>query len=287
MNNKGNINSANQNKRKVLTFIKNSYIYKLLKKLFSVITTLLLIMLLTIGGLMFYFNIQGRAATKQGQQYVAPFGLYTIISGSMEPNIKVYDVVTAVQVDDLSKIKVGDVITFISTWDLNYGVTVTHRIVNIKKEANGDYAFTTKGDANEAIDGAYVTRENLIGKVLFRIPQLGRVQFFLATKIGWFIVIFVPAMAVIIWDIMKIFKLKVLRTNISTIKTTEEANRTYFDGDILDGRDLDEIDLQKTAIISKEVIVDNNEEELNTEVRKPIPKRKKNLTEGTVKRNKK
>ena len=154
MNKKGNVSEEHVNNKKVLAFIRNSYLYKLVKKFFSLITTLLLILLLTLGGMMFYFNMKGQAAAKQGMQYIAPFGLYTIISGSMEPNISVYDVVASVQVDDVSTIKVGDVITFISTWELNYGTTVTHRVVNIIKGQNGDYSFVTKGDANEAQDGA-------------------------------------------------------------------------------------------------------------------------------------
>ena len=273
--------------KKTSKFIKNSYIYKFLKRLFSIISTLLLILLLSLGAMMFYFNAKGQAAAKQGVQYIAPFGLYTIISGSMEPNISVYDVVTAVQVDDLSTIKVGDVITFISTWDMNYGVTVTHRVVAITRGENGDFSFTTKGDANTAIDGAYVTRENLVGKVIFKLPQLGRVQFFLATKIGWFVAIFVPALAVIIWDIVKIFKLRVLKNNINTIKTTEEAEKTYFEGDILDSRDIIETDLEKTTVISKEELEKSTRKKSTTVTRKPIPKREVKSTQNPVKTRRK
>ena len=280
----GNI-KEDKNKKKFITFIKNSYVYKLLKKVLSILSTLLLILLLSLGGLMFYFNTKGQAAAKQGMQYVAPFGLYTIISGSMEPVISVYDVVVAVQKDDLSTIKVGDVITFISTWDLNYGTTVTHRVTSVIKNENGDYSFTTKGDANEAQDGAYVTRDNLIGKVIFKLPQLGRIQFFLATKMGWFIIVFVPALAVIIWDIIKIFKLRVLNDSIKTIKSPEESKKTYFEDELLDTRDIEESDLQKTTIISRD---DMEEVVAGTKIseeieRKPIPKRRRTTASRKIK----
>ena len=250
MSKKGNKSDTPKSIGTTLRAIRNSYVYKLISRILSILCTLLFLALLAIGGMMFYFNTKAKAASEQGLSYTPPFGLYTIISGSMEPAIHVYDVVAAVEVKDLSEIKVGDVITFVSTWDVSLGKTVTHRVIEITKSDTGEYRFTTKGDFNTTADGEPVTRNNLIGKVIFRLPQLGRLQFFLATKAGWFIVVFIPAMIVIIIDVIRIFKLKVLNVKIDDIKDTKIANRTMFDGDILDERDLQEQDLIKTHKIS-------------------------------------
>ena len=166
---------------------------------------------------MFYFNTKAKSYQKKGVNYVPPFGLYTIISGSMEPSIRVYDVVVSVSERDLSKVKVGDIITFISTWDVNYGKTITHRVVSVSKNTRGEYQFKTKGDNNEASDGAIVNQANFVGKVVMRLPQLGRLQFFLATKMGWFMIVFIPALGVIIYDMLKIFKLAVLKREINSV----------------------------------------------------------------------
>lgn len=173
---------------------------------------------------MFYFNTKTKAYKQKGIEYTPPFGLYTIISGSMEPNVEVYDVVIAADYD-ISKIKVGDIITFASNWDINFGVTVTHRVVGISKNEKGEYQLTTKGDNNGSKDGGTVTQTNLIGKVVGRIPQLGRLQFFLAKKMGWFMIVFVPALAVIVFDMIKIFKLYVLKNQIDNVKTPKEAEK--------------------------------------------------------------
>lgn len=170
---------------------------------------------------MFYFNIKSNLYKKKGQDYVAPFGLYTIISGSMEPNVSVYDVVVAID-EDISNIKVGDIITFISNWEVNNGLTVTHRVVGITKNDNGEYQLLTKGDNNGSQDGGVVTQHNLVGKVVGRVPQLGRLQFFLATKMGWFLVVFIPALGIIIFDMIKIFKLYVLKSKISNVQPINE-----------------------------------------------------------------
>ena len=261
MSKMGNKSDTPKNKKSTIEKIRECYLYKICKKLLSIICTLLLIFFLVIGAMMFYFNMQSKSAEEKGLSYTAPFGLYTIISGSMEPNIKVYDVVAAVEVQDMSTIKVGDVITFISNWDLNYGSTITHRVVSISKTESGEVQLVTKGDNNQSADGAVVTKDNLIGKVYFRIPQLGRLQFFLATKMGWFIVVFVPAMAVILMDLIKILKLTVLKNDISNIVDTDEADKIYFENERLDSMDIEEGRLNKTTVINREDI--ENEIKIN------------------------
>ncbi len=224
MNKKGNSQDFFHRLDEIGKTIKRSYLYKLVSKFLSVICSIILVILLIIGGMMFFYKMQAKSYEKKGMEYTAPFGLYTIISPSMEPNVSVYDVVVAVE-SDVSKIKVGDVITFISTWDINYGVNVTHRVVAISKNENGEYQLTTKGDNNNTPDGSYVTQNNLIGKVVGRVPQLGRLQFFLATKMGWFIVVFIPALLIIIVDVIKIFRLYVLKSKIDSVKNPKDALR--------------------------------------------------------------
>lgn len=226
MNNKGSVRE-NSLFRRIKVFsnrVGTSYIYKLVSKILSFLGTIFLIFLVVIGSLMFYFNTKAKSYQKKGVNYVPPFGLYTIISGSMEPSIRVYDVVVSVSERDLSKVKVGDIITFISTWDVNYGKTITHRVVSVSKNTRGEYQFTTKGDNNEASDGAVVNQSNFVGKVVMRLPQLGRLQFFLATRFGWFMVVFIPALGVIIYDMFKIFKLAVLKREINNVSNVGDLN---------------------------------------------------------------
>lgn len=224
MDKKGKINEFVDRFDKIKNTVKRSYLYKLVSKFLSVACTIILILLLIVGGLMFIFNMKVKSYEKKGLEYMSPFGLYTIISGSMEPNVSVYDVVISVNTD-ISKIKVGDIITFISTWEINSGKTITHRVVDITKNENGEYQLSTKGDNNQSKDGSVVTQNYLIGKVVGRIPQLGRLQYFLATKMGWFLVVFIPALGIIIYDIIKIFKLYVLKDKIDKVKTRKEALR--------------------------------------------------------------
>ena len=74
----------------------------------------------------------------------------TVESDSMKPTFQKNDLIICKEVDDVYKLKEGDVITF---WTLIDGQKVknTHRIVEIT-ELDGDRSFITRGDNNEIDD---------------------------------------------------------------------------------------------------------------------------------------
>ena len=140
------------------------------------------------------------------------FGLYTIISNSMEPTIKVYDVVFVIK-KDFNKLKEGDIITFYSTNPIYGGRPITHRIVS--KNENG--SLTVKGDSNEREDSEYIYSENVIGKVAVIIPEFGKLQFFIASKKGWVVAILIPAIWIIGYDIYKLVKLIIFKIRLKKV----------------------------------------------------------------------
>ena len=101
-------------------------------------------------------------------------------------------------------LKVNDVITFYSTNAFFGGTPITHRIVEVLDVPETGTMFRVKGDANEEADEEKVLPSNVIGKVMFRIPSLGKVQFFLASKTGWLVAILIPALLILAYDIYKL-----------------------------------------------------------------------------------
>ena len=77
--------------------------------------------------------------------------------------------------------------------------------------------YTTKGDNNPTPDSAPANEDNVLGKVLFKIPKAGYIQQFLLSKIGWVSVILLPCIGVVIYDILKIFRIAGKKT-MSAIK---------------------------------------------------------------------
>lgn len=165
------------------------------------------VILILISSFLVYYFVTVKIYEVKGYGYEPPITLYTIISPSMVPNINVYDVVLTKKVADPSLVKEGDIISFYSR-DFQKGktITVTHRVVEVIREQD-KYKFTTKGDNNLAKDPTPVDEDSLIGTVTGKIPQLGRVQFFLASGIGWILVIILPSLLIIFKEVAKLLKL--------------------------------------------------------------------------------
>ena len=99
---------------------------------------------------------------------VAGFKPYSVETESMTPEYPV-DTLIYVREVQFDKLSEGDVITYVN----QSGSTVTHRIVSIDKN---DKSVRTKGDANEFEDIQSVFEENIVGKVYFGIPYVGKIS---------------------------------------------------------------------------------------------------------------
>ena len=164
------------------------------------------IWLLLIGGtlLLYVADIKIRAA--KGDYSAPVFNAYVVLSGSMLPEIAIKDIVVTKKVPQ-EELEVGDIITFISP-DTRYGgISITHRIIEkFYDESLGTYTYRTQGDNNNVADSALVPNTNILGKVILKIPKLGYLQDLLSSKGGLIIVVLIPCLVILSYDIMKIFK---------------------------------------------------------------------------------
>lgn len=178
-------------------------------KFFSTaISWTIFVLLLICAFFLIYYFIATQIYIKKGSGHEPKYSLYTIISPSMVPNINVYDVIIDVKVDKPEDIKINDVITFNSSIPGVNGGTITHRVIAINRDNEGNYYYQTKGDNNLVEDGVNVSFDSVVGKVALRIPKLGKVQSLLASKAGYFILILIPALYIIISGILKRLKAK-------------------------------------------------------------------------------
>ena len=187
---------------------------KKIKAITNVISYVFIILLMIVASFFILYVACSKIAEKRGEN--PPFGLYTIISPSMTPKIKVYDVVFVKRVNT-DTLKVNDVITFYST-DTFFGNTpITHRIIEIVDVPDVGKVYKVKGDFNEFPDDEKVYPSNVIGKVMFKIPQLGRLQYFLASKKGWLLAIIIPAFIIIGYDVYKLIRLIKLKKKLNEL----------------------------------------------------------------------
>lgn len=178
----------------------------LFKFILGVISYAIFIWLLFVGIVLLVYVLDIKIRAAKGDYSTPTFNAYVVLTGSMLPEIQVNDVVVTKKVD-VSSLKVGDVITFASADTRFLNTIITHRI--IKKEYDSKtktYSFQTQGDNNNVADSALVPQNNIYGKVILKIPKLGYLQEFLASDGGWIIVILIPCLTVISYDIVKLTK---------------------------------------------------------------------------------
>ena len=132
------------------------------------------------------------------------YTFHRISSGSMEPELKVEDVILDKEVKDLSEISVGDIITFQGGKEFENHL-VTHRVVKAPYTENGELYLQTKGDANEAADSpipADTVRSKYVTKINF---LAGLYSFFLSP---WGLITFIAVLLIIFFDeIVNIIKI--------------------------------------------------------------------------------
>ena len=97
---------------------------------------------------------------------IFPIKPIAIATGSMEKELYTGDV-AIIKKCNPNAVNVGDIIEYQME-----GYTVIHRIVE-KKQRQGKFYFTTKGDNNNAPDKDEVRQDQLIGKVIFKIRYIG------------------------------------------------------------------------------------------------------------------
>lgn len=126
------------------------------------------------------------------------FKLLTVMSGSMEPTVKIGSLVIVKPANDY---QVNDIITFRNLEKPQN--TTTHRIVKII-DREGTFYMTTQGDANGTPDSVEVRQDTIIGKVRLTIPYLGYPIAFSKTVPGLIIFVIIPAIIIIYDEILNI-----------------------------------------------------------------------------------
>ncbi len=188
-------------------------ITSIIKFITGILSWVILVILVLIAGFLLYYFVSVKIYAQKGEEYKPSITLYTILTQSMEPNIKPNDVIIDLTIKNPDDIQIGDIITFTSTYSLTKGMVITHRVID-KKQEGGEWVFYTKGDANLSPEPVPTPFANIHGKVLIKIPQLGLLQKFLATKGGWLIVVVIPALIIIISDVMKLFRLQSTKNQV-------------------------------------------------------------------------
>ena len=119
---------------------------------------------------------------------INPF--YVVASGSMIPELQVYDLLIIQAHVSFNEIQIGDIIVF--DRPSGHDRVIVHRVVSITSDE--PRTIITKGDNNNAsIPGTDfpITNNEYIGKVVYQIPQIGYVTQILKPPINYILIVIV------------------------------------------------------------------------------------------------
>lgn len=160
------------------------------KKLFNFLTTIIVAAAVLLALLLVGVRLLG-------------LQVYTVLSGSMEPEYHVGSLIYVKSVD-YKTLQVGDDITYM----LDEDTVVTHRIIEVlvDEEDPETLRYFTQGIANEVPDGVSVHYKNIIGKPVFSIPYLGYVSNYIQNPPGMYIAISAGAILILLVFLPDLFE---------------------------------------------------------------------------------
>ena len=167
-----------------------------MKKTLRIMYTVAVWLVVAVAVGMMIFTLISVNTFDQNERNIFGFKFFVVTSDSMAAtDFDAGDIVISKKVD-VTTLKEGDIITFVSQNSYSYGETVTHKIREVKREADGSIAFVTYGTTTNTDDEALATI--IVGKYVGRIPNLGSFFLFLKTTAGYILCILIPFLLLII-----------------------------------------------------------------------------------------
>lgn len=171
------------------------------KKTLHIAGNILFVALLAVLIVVVGFMVKGKL--DGGTPNVNGYMIYTVLSGSMEPEFAPGSII-AVQKVDPAQLEPGDIITFKNAEESDSKI-ITHRIQDVVTK-DGLLSFRTKGDANDIADTGLVKSEEVLGQEVFDIPYAGYLSEFSKSKQGLIILILIPALLIIVGEMRSLWK---------------------------------------------------------------------------------
>lgn len=169
-----------------------------MKKTMNIIKNIFTWLVMVLAVCMMIFTVVSVRTFDQNDRDLFGYKMFIVRSDSMsKTDFDAGDLVLVKEIDP-STLQVGDIISYQSTNTDNYGETVTHKIRELTKDAEGNPGFITYGTTTDTNDENIVTYSFVLGKYQTKLPGVGRFFQFLKTTPGYIICIFLPFLILIL-----------------------------------------------------------------------------------------
>lgn len=174
--------------------IKDNKFLKFLGNFLYIILVILVLLILLVVALQRFSN---------NTIALGGFRIFNILTGSMEPEYGVGDIILTKEVKP-KEIKVGDDITYLGKEGDFNGKIVTHRVRAVIPSETGEYKFITQGLTNDIADPE-ITASQVQGKVIYKTVILSFISGLVNNLYSMYFVIFIPIAIIIFINIRRIY----------------------------------------------------------------------------------
>lgn len=136
-----------------------------------------------------------------GNKSIGGYRVFTVVTASMKGVYNVNDVII-VKDCDTNKLKVGDDVAYLGNRAGLENKIITHRIIKIEDSSDGRRIFTTQGVASEYEDPS-ITSDQVLGQVVGVLPFITQINHLIHHNVGFFTLIFIPLVLVIVLEILQ------------------------------------------------------------------------------------
>lgn len=167
---------------------------KVLKTVWNILYTLMFILVVLMLIVVIMQRVTNNNITIGGVR------LFSVATGSMAPVYNVGDVLISKEIEP-EKIKVGDDIVYQGEKDSYSGKVITHRVISIEKQEDGNYKIITQGVANNTQDPE-IDQTQVYGKIICKLHILSFLGKLTRNIYTFYFIIFIPV-AILIYKNVK------------------------------------------------------------------------------------
>jgi len=172
---------------------------KILSTIVNVFKNILVVLMIIVTLSLLVMKIIGDTPSILG------YNLYYIATPSMEPDLKVGDIILSKEVTDVNELKIHDVITYQGEKGSYANKLITHEIIDIQEDDDGNLIFITKGTNNPDKDPAVEARQ-IRNVMICEVPLLGDFMKLINHPAGFLILIILPLGICLIGEVKNLVK---------------------------------------------------------------------------------
>ena len=199
---------------------------KTAKKIINVAINVLICLIFVIS---IFVIIANNSIKETGVPNLFGYTMASVQSDSMTGTFEKGDIVIGKLADEATVIEKGDIVSF---WDVKDGIKFvnTHRVTEVYEYGDAKF-YDTKGDKEGlGVDPYTKSQEDIVAVYQGKIPALGGFIDFIKKPIGFILIIVLPFLAVIGWEVYRLIVLFIEHKKQQILEQAE-SNKQITDAD--------------------------------------------------------